>query len=94
MEIREAQGCVEGYEIRLGGAPKSFVETTVNKEATYIWIDSENCIRCGNCLRICPTSAISLTRGDRICQPDSSGQRALVEQAPAKGGKHFEGTGI
>ncbi len=53
------------------GAPKNYVETTVNKDTTYIWIDSDNCIRCGNCLRICPTEAITLRRADIVEKPDT-----------------------
>ncbi len=38
------------------------------EQATYIWIDSNECIRCGNCYQICPTGAISLRKADLNCQ--------------------------
>lgn len=47
------------------GAPTGYVETQRTAEATYIYMDSNNCIRCGKCYRICPTKAISLRRMER-----------------------------
>ncbi|MBD3422594.1 MAG: FAD-dependent oxidoreductase [Chitinivibrionales bacterium] len=44
------------------GAATSVVEANLSREGTYIWIDSDNCIRCGKCLRVCPTEAISMKR--------------------------------
>ena len=32
------------------------------EKTTFVWIDSKNCIRCGKCLRVCPTSAISMKK--------------------------------
>jgi len=33
-------------------------------DATYIWIESNQCIRCGNCNRRCPTYAIPIRKAD------------------------------
>ena len=49
------------------GNVESFTEVPASQaeDATYIWINSDNCIRCGNCYNICPTGAISLRKADR-----------------------------
>lgn len=44
------------------GVPLDYVETSIASEATYIYIDSDECVRCGKCLRVCPTEAISMRK--------------------------------
>ncbi len=48
------------------GAPASWSEVSAAEpdKATYIWIDSDQCIRCGNCINICPVEAISVRKND------------------------------
>ncbi|MDP6522652.1 MAG: FAD-dependent oxidoreductase [Kiritimatiellia bacterium] len=51
------------------GVVDTVIEATLAHEATYIWIDSDACIRCGKCLRVCPTGAISMQKAERIHCP-------------------------
>jgi len=52
------------------GVPTGVVEANTAAAATFIYIDSDECIRCGRCLRVCPTQAISLRKMERTpCAP-------------------------
>ncbi len=51
------------------GVVDTVVEATLAREATYIWIDSNECIRCGKCLRVCPVGAISMQKAERVRCP-------------------------
>lgn len=50
------------------GVVETVVEANLAHEATYIWIDSDECIRCGKCLRVCPTSAITMKKAGLIVE--------------------------
>ncbi len=47
------------------GYATGYLEADLNHQSTYIYIDSDECIRCGKCLRVCPTEAISLRKATR-----------------------------
>jgi ferredoxin len=44
------------------GAITGFTETTHWGEVNAIMIDNSRCIRCGECMRVCPVNCISVTR--------------------------------
>jgi ferredoxin len=51
------------------GVAETVVEASLAHESTYIWIDSDECIRCGKCLRVCPTNAISMSKAELVHGP-------------------------
>jgi len=44
------------------GAVTGFVETTRWEDVNAVIIDNSRCIRCGECMRVCPVDCISVTR--------------------------------
>jgi formate hydrogenlyase subunit 6/NADH:ubiquinone oxidoreductase subunit I len=51
------------------GAPTGHIKSATAPDATYIWIESDQCIRCGNCHRACPAYAIPIRKADIVCGP-------------------------
>jgi len=59
---------VEGVEIREDGTYGKLMETHEWDEVGAIWIDNNECIRCGACFMVCPTKCISITRNEFVTQ--------------------------
>ena len=65
-------------------------ETDLNHEATYIWIDSKECIRCGECVRICPTSAITIRKTELCGCSTEELEEKQKDNQPYGSGPHFK----
>ncbi len=59
---------VEGVDIREDGTYGELRETKKWDEVGAIWIDNNECIRCGACVMVCPTNCISITRNEFVTQ--------------------------
>jgi NAD-dependent dihydropyrimidine dehydrogenase PreA subunit len=59
---------VDGVEIKEDGTYGSLHEATEWNKVGAIWIDNNECIRCGACYKVCPTKCISITRNEIFYQ--------------------------
>ena len=57
---------VEDVEITNDGTYGELKQTTEWNRVGAIWIDSNECIRCGACYMVCPTRCISITRNEFV----------------------------
>ncbi len=57
---------VEGIEINEDGTYGDLLETMEWDRVGAIWIDSNECIRCGACYNVCPTKCITITRNQLV----------------------------
>lgn len=59
---------VEGVEIKEDGSYGQLQETREWDRVGAIWIDNNECIRCGACYKVCPTHCISITKNEMFYQ--------------------------
>jgi formate dehydrogenase major subunit len=70
---RDCIKIVQGIKTNRDGAITGFYETTRWKDAHAIVIDNSRCIRCGECVRVCPVDCISVTRVELMERMKQSG---------------------
>jgi formate dehydrogenase major subunit len=65
---RDCIKLVSGIEINEDGSHGELQETREWNRVGAIWIDNNQCIRCGACFKVCPTKCISISRHELINQ--------------------------
>jgi formate dehydrogenase major subunit len=59
---------VSGVEIKEDGSYGELHESSQWNQVGAIWIDNNECIRCGACYMVCPTKCISITKNEIFYQ--------------------------
>jgi NADPH-dependent glutamate synthase beta subunit-like oxidoreductase/ferredoxin len=65
---RDCIKLVSGIEIKEDGTYGKLEETNQWDQVGAIWIDNNECIRCGACYMVCPTKCISITKNEIFYQ--------------------------
>ncbi len=64
---------VEGVDIKEDGSYGELHEAQTWNKVGAIWIDNNECIRCGACYKVCPTQCISITKNEMFYQDVGAG---------------------
>jgi formate dehydrogenase major subunit len=65
---RDCIKLIEGVQIRDDGSYGQLDETREWDKVGAIWIDNDQCIRCGACYKVCPTHCISISKHELFMQ--------------------------
>jgi formate dehydrogenase major subunit len=57
---------VKEVQTNEAGAVTGLVETTSWQEVNAVIIDNARCIRCGECVRVCPVDCISVSKVELV----------------------------
>jgi glutamate synthase (NADPH/NADH) small chain len=71
---RDCIKLVQEVKTNESGAITGFVETEIWRNVNAIVIDNSRCIRCGECMRVCPVNCISVTKVELIESMDQKGK--------------------
>lgn len=63
---RDCIKLVEKINLNENGAIDGFIETTNWQKVNAVVIDNSRCIRCGECVRVCPVDCISVTKVELV----------------------------
>ena len=63
---RDCIKLVSEIKVNEAGAIEGFVETASWQDVHAVVIDNARCIRCGECMRVCPVDCISVTRVELV----------------------------
>ncbi|MCB2184918.1 MAG: FAD-dependent oxidoreductase [Deltaproteobacteria bacterium] len=71
---RDCIKLVASLELNEDGAVVGYRQTTLWREVAAVVIDNSRCIRCGECVRVCPVDCISVTRVEEVERMLDGGQ--------------------
>ncbi len=82
---RDCIKLVEGIDINKDGSYGLLRETSEWDKTGAIWVDNNECIRCGACYMVCPTRCISITKMELFYQNVAEKNHGVQEDPVIKG---------